>query len=56
MVTLNDIRRPAFAKILVAEDPSEIYGLWAEFLDDINDVGFQEFVRMYQEYYDTYLR
>jgi hypothetical protein len=53
---LNDIRAPAFSKIMIAEDPSTIDGLWNDFVDELYANGFQDFVDIYQKYYDENLK
>ena len=56
VVKLNEIWAPTFSKTMIAEDPAEIDGLWAEFVDELYANEFQEFVDIYQNCYDTHLK
>ena len=53
---LNDILAPAFMKIMIADDPSTIDKLWKDFVNELYANGFQDFVDIYQDYYDTNLK
>jgi putative aldouronate transport system substrate-binding protein len=52
----DEVRQPIWAKILIADDPAEIDGLWEEYLNEMNAEGFQKFVKIYQDYYDQNLK
>jgi putative aldouronate transport system substrate-binding protein len=54
--TLNDIIKPAFLSIMIAEDPADIDGMWNAYVDEMYANGFDEFIDIYQNYYDTNLK
>jgi len=56
LVKLNEIRSPAFAKMLIAQDSAEIDKLWAQYLAEMDKNGFKVFTQLYQKYYETNLR
>ncbi|MBT3275561.1 MAG: hypothetical protein HN368_20560, partial [Spirochaetales bacterium] len=52
----TEVRQPLWAKILIADNPADIDGLWEEYLSEMNAEGFQKFVSLYQDYYDANLK
>jgi putative aldouronate transport system substrate-binding protein len=53
---LTEVLSPAFAKILITENPAAIDGMWADYLAEMDANGFQYFVKMYQDHYDENLK
>lgn len=51
----ENVRAPLFAKMLIADSEAEIDELWAEYLQSLQDNGFDEFLQAYQDYADANL-
>jgi ABC-type sugar transport system, periplasmic component len=52
----NDVIAVYYTKMLIADNPADIDGLWAKYLDEYKKAGGDQYVKAYQVYYDKYLK
>ena len=51
----ENVRAVLFAKMLIADSEAQVDELWAEYLQALQDNGYDEFLQAYQDYADANL-